>query len=379
LAGGCNDAVNGTKIKARVTDAEHGRLRNQGPLFPFCEDGKWGYLNLRGQVVIEPRFNGAYDFADERAHVQTRQASGFIDEQGKLFLVPARLEEQLDWVGSFADGWAPFSVKLKCGYLDRRGTVVIEPQFCEAREFSEGLAAVNIGATWVHQFPHPHYEGGQWGFIDKAGRLVIPARFGSVEDFSDGLSLVSANSKMSYIDKKGKAVLQLDDMEDPQRWVTGAGRFSEGLAWVRTVDRSVLSGFIDKAGTFVIEPRFKEARDFSGGLAAVAVGEKWGYVDRAGRLVICAQFREARDFSRGRAAVRTGEGWCYIDQQGTLTIPGPYNDVENFSGGLARVHLGGSFEVANDGPANWVGGAWFYINRQGENVRRAWQDGDRPW
>ncbi|HEV3260193.1 MAG TPA: WG repeat-containing protein [Gemmataceae bacterium] len=378
LAGGCQGPANTTKLKTQTAGAEQG-LTSPGPLFPFCDRGEWGYINRLGQVVIKPRFAQAYDFADGRAYVHTAHASEFIDEQGKLVVVPARLQEHVDWIGSFTEGRAAFSVKHKCGYFDRRGKVVIEPQFGDARAFSEGLAAVNVGAKYVPEFPHPHLQGGEWGFIDKAGRLVIPARFDSVEDFSEGLSLVWANSKMSYIDKKGKAVIRLDDVGDPKRWATGAGRFLEGLAWASTFGDTERFGFIDKAGKFVIRPRFEQARHFSGGLAAVAVGDKWGYVDHAGRVVIRARFREARDFSGGLAAVRIGEGWRYIDKKGMVTIPGPYNDVQNFSGHLARVHLGGRKMSFYDGPPpSWGRGAWFYINRDGKKVRRAWQDEDRP-
>ena len=38
--------------------------------------------------------------------------------------------------------------------------MAIQPQFDEATDFSEGLAAVKIG--------------GKWGFVDKSGKFVIP-------------------------------------------------------------------------------------------------------------------------------------------------------------------------------------------------------------
>ncbi len=35
-----------------------------------------------------------------------------------------------------------------------------------------------------------------------------------------------------------------------------------------------------KTGEFVIKPQFDFARDFSEGLAAVKVGDKWGYIHK---------------------------------------------------------------------------------------------------
>ena len=103
-------------------------------------------------------------------------------------------------------------------------------------------------------------------------------------------------------------------------------------------------------------------------------------MDRSGRVVIQPQFEEAQKFSEGLAAVRKGEHWRYIDKQGKAVITGAgagagrFNDAEGFTNGLARVHEGGRFERTNDGPSYWSGGAWFYIDRKGEKVRRCRND-----
>jgi hypothetical protein len=61
------------------------------------------------------------------------------------------------------------------------------------------------------------------------------------------------------------------------------GDFSEGLASV-LVDGKW--GYIDKTGQIEIEPQFKTAIKFGGGLALVEIDDKnWGYIDRKGIFV----------------------------------------------------------------------------------------------
>jgi hypothetical protein len=338
-----------------------------------------GYIDRQGEVRIQPAFRGADDFADGRALVVTELRLGYLDEQGNLLITVSSDKGRVDSASDFSDGLAAFSVNGKVGYLDRQGNVLVQPKYDDARPFSEGLAAVNEGSTTEFhpgaRMPLP--RGGKWGFIDRTGRQVIPLRFewADQEGFSGGLAVVKLDHQFAYIDRAGKVVVRTEQVE-PKRGVWWAHRFSEELALIETSlsEKDDRCGFIDKTGTWAIEPRFRRANAFSEGVAAVQVGPQWGYVDRAGRMVIKPQFEQASDFSEGAAAVRKGEFWSYINMQGQVVIAGQFNDARAFAGGLARVHEGGQFFRPPHGPSNWGRGIWFYINRKGEKVRRCQPD-----
>ncbi|MBP5241278.1 MAG: WG repeat-containing protein, partial [Bacteroidales bacterium] len=61
----------------------------------------------------------------------------------------------------FAQSTAMFPIDVggDWGFMDKTGNVVIEPQFTEAGDFSEGLAKVSV--DW------------KWGYIDQTGKFVI--------------------------------------------------------------------------------------------------------------------------------------------------------------------------------------------------------------
>jgi len=65
----------------------------------------------------------------------------------------------------------------------------------------------------------------------------------------------------------------------------------------------IVVGYIDTTGKVVVPPRFTAASRFSGGLAAVEVGQSayniWGYIDKIGKIVIQPQVNFNDNFSEG--------------------------------------------------------------------------------
>lgn len=88
------------------------------------------------------------------------------------------------------DGLYKFFKLGKWGYKDAVGKVVIEPQFDEAYNFSEGRAAVELNE--------------RLGFINKLGEVTVDYQFDTVCSYSEGLASVTKNDKCAYINKDGE-------------------------------------------------------------------------------------------------------------------------------------------------------------------------------
>ncbi len=91
----------------------------------------------------------------------------------------------------------------KYGYIGLNGNLVIAYQFDMAREFSEGLAAVNIGSQ---QSLFGGQSGGKWGYINQSGYWVIFPIFDNALNFFQGLAKVEIGLQEYYIDKKGNFI-----------------------------------------------------------------------------------------------------------------------------------------------------------------------------
>lgn len=187
------------------------------------DNNKKGIINLAGQYVIAPVFdditaeygkNGR--FVLDRAIVKIGEKYGFIDSRGKVVIEPVyELAEGFDP----KTGMAGVCLKGKFGFIDVHGKTVIPFQYqlpnitqvCgnEGYRFDAdyGLAAVR--------------KDGKWGFIDREGRLVIPYNFDEVGFFSgEGICQVVVYGKriegdpemfLGYIDLKGKYIWKADE------------------------------------------------------------------------------------------------------------------------------------------------------------------------
>ncbi|WP_409344577.1 WG repeat-containing protein [Paenibacillus sp. MBLB4367] len=244
---------------------------------------------------------------------------------------PFAISPQYDDARSFSEGLAAVQIGGKWGYIDHTGKTVVEPKYKLANNFSEGFASVQLN--------------GKWGFIDKSGQEVIKPAYEGIYGspmpmaFREGLSTVAVDEKIGFIDKAGSMVIE-------PKYDLAYG-FSEGLAAV-LVDGKL--GFIDKSGKEVVKPQYEVDEDeyselqpilFSGGLARVSKGGKWGYIDKTGKEVIALKYEGAYAFSEGMAAIVV-EGYVgFIDTTGKEVIPPTYarfyTDDYRFQEGYALV------------------------------------------
>jgi WG containing repeat len=207
-----------------------------------AKDGKWGYADLAGNVVIPLRFDFAGDFEKGVARVSQAGKYFFINRNGE------RITPEFDGAFDFSEDLAAVVVDDKIGYIRRDGTFALPPahQGASGIDFSEGLVAVRIE--------------GKVGFMDTTGSIIVKPSYDDAYPFSDGLAPVNAGGKWGYIDKKG-------DLVFPLQYRT-AHMFAEGIASVQLTD-SGKWGYIDKNGGFALSPVYDSAMPFCAGVAQV--------------------------------------------------------------------------------------------------------------
>jgi hypothetical protein len=235
--------------------------------------GLWGFVNSKGAVAIEPRFDRVKRFTEGLAAINANVV----------------------W-----DREAGAALGGKWGFINSRRETVIPPIFDDVKPFYSGVA--------VYWDAHAKL----FGLINKKGAILLRPTYtaiGSFDDsnpFHDGLARAERHGRLpSYLRPAGTVAFEC-----------ACGEFSEGLA---SIDMRGRVGYVNTKGATVIAPAFDEVRQFSEGLAAVRKGQTWGYADKKGNLVIAPRFETAHPFVDGLALAEISHArWAYIDTKGQV-------------------------------------------------------------
>ncbi len=328
-----------------ITSNLFGQPTEPDDLFPIRQNGKWGYINRKGVIIIEPQFLGVaskdylFNIGWSEGLAPVRFSNGFwgyIDKTGKTVIEP-----RFGLASRFSEGLARvMSNGRLVAYINKTGEIVIPPRYCymgDSGDFTEGLAYVEFIPGCI-SFSHSHVDRRtEYGYIDKTGKMILP-RLGGGAWFVEGLAPVgSTNSKFGYMDRQGKTIIE------PQ--FANAMSFDKGLAYVVIDKKNV---YIDKTGKTVIDPPkgyYISCCNYSEGMATVVTKDrKYGYIDTNGKIVIKPRFNGAEEFSESLAAVNVGADktysggkWGYIDKTGKVIIDFNFVRAEPFHNGLALI------------------------------------------
>lgn len=299
-------------------------------LFPiFDASGKYGFIDVGGQVVIAPRFDGAERFSEGLAAVSVGGRWGFIDASGAVVIQPrwesvlpfseglARVIEKRDWTIENDSNYE----RLLCGYIDRTGRYVIPARFrLQCGSFHDGRAATEVDVLDTETFGK---HGGSFGYIDASGEWAVTPSYDQGWDFHEGLALAArllpdTTYSRTFIDPAG-VPFQIPAGWEPASWVG----FSEGRAVVRE-PATGRWGAIDRKGALVFAIDADALEPFAGGLAVIRRGDRFGYVGLAGDVRIAPVFACAEPFSDGlgRVCKVDTRDELYLDATGKVVLEG---------------------------------------------------------
>lgn len=214
------------------------RVQAQG--FTVARDeatGKYGY-KANGIWIINPEYDRAEAFSESMAVVRKDGKYGYIDVSGRL-VIPVKYQD----AGSFSAGLAPVCLYGKYGYVDKSGEMVVPFKYSYAFPFSEGLAAVELN--------------GKVAYIGPDGKTVIPYMLDSGKPFKDGIAEVTVDGQTKYMDKVGNIFDEVSEafssfsgfarhmIEEKVNAWQKKGRYEKTADWMARVNESTRQHMVD--------------------------------------------------------------------------------------------------------------------------------------
>ncbi|PJZ79180.1 WG repeat-containing protein [Leptospira meyeri] len=206
--------------------------------------------------------------------------SGLITEEGELITKPI-----YKYIFPSSDGIFRVSQegRFDTGYLDSNGTLITGLVFgSSSNDFNEGYAKVQTNKCLKTNFG----EYCLTGFINHSGNFAIPSIFHEAGDFSEGTTNVAIVEKFP--------------------------------------EPHILSGIINKSGSFVIKPSSdRYYRNFSSGMAAFSDNKTglYGYININGETIAKPIYDFAFDFTGNHALVEKNNEYAVIKNDGSYVFP----------------------------------------------------------
>lgn len=323
-------------------------------LFPYlAANGKYGFVTEDGHMVIEPTYEEAEPFVEDRAAVRFKDRWGFIDTNGRWIVAP-----KYTHVWAYRNGEASAAIVTP---PTRRGLVDINP-------FHHSGKIVNYRfdkqghrlETWRGDvFDVSPSERARFESMPRTSRPAAPANcqcaFVSWMGFVDGFAVVAKRGQpgLGIIDQQGNLVVgyqKYDDLRHPVRgFFVGHGVHGWGIL---DASRNVEVVPFDRADLDQVKILDEGSTQLA--LAVQRDNKTWDVLDPSGK-VLRAGFHGVWGARENVIAVQNGAGLVgALSPDGEWIFPPRYHSLFTFKGGLARV-------TSNKQE--------FYIDRQGHEYR----------
>lgn len=278
-------------------------------LFAAFKNKKWGYRNLKGEWVIEAKFESAFQFYHNRATIKQNGLYYLIDGTGKIL---SEGYKDLSFTGN-NDRYRFSNDNQLYGAIDSTGKVIIQPEY---RYICTKGSPVGV-----------RDKNGRYYYIDaQTGKQLWNKEFSDLTPFVNGVALVIDKVRLYAIDAGGKQISEAID------GIYSLSEFSDGLAWVRPYRFQKLFDRNNKeAGVFRIDNLVDVIMLNSDYAYYAVLGDYnssrrnydtlWGVLNRNMQPIIPATYKTIKYLGNHRFAVlRPDNGWQVVDKTNKVLL-----------------------------------------------------------
>ncbi len=249
---GCKDSSPSTSQEiTAIPPKQEEKPHFENLFYARVNDGQvWYFIDRTGKRCTWEPYQETLDFSEGLAAVKKNGRWGYIDPTEKV-VIPFRYTH----ARSFFHGVARVRLDDNFVYINKLGktgqpaspdTTILKP------EFSEGLKSFSARVDPKKgQFSA---DGRVVGYINEKGYIVIPATFEAGGEFAFGLAPAQLLGEATEKQKQLEKVLSEKEQGDDyllRKYSTNTEFITPGLV-----------GYIDVNGSWIIQPKFKDAYEF---------------------------------------------------------------------------------------------------------------------
>lgn len=167
-------------------------------------------ININGDVIINLSNVTNHGISEDLIKTSKNNEVMFINYSGEEIV---QSNQELEYENLFSEGMLVISKTMSTsqstndklyGYMNKLGSIIIEPKYLYACDFTEGLAVVKD-------------KNNKFGYIDMQGNYVIPPIYEEASSFSEGLAsvmqIIGEERSHMYIDHTGEIIIEFNTDE----------------------------------------------------------------------------------------------------------------------------------------------------------------------
>ena len=269
---------------------------------PFSEgfacvkkNGKYGYINRLGEIVIDFVYKDAFPFEGSIARVVC-----CTDERENYYAL-----------------------------INRKGELITNYKWNIIRNFHEGFAAA---------MDNEIENDNRWTFINEEGKPISKNRYYEVGNFNNGIAGIDffRNTGIIIGEKQYQGVITKDGSVEKKNPLTGdhiviPSSFQD--AWfpkegLLAIKKDGKFGFANEYFNIIIPNKFTKVESFSNGWGKVWQNKYWAFIDKKGRFfgkIQSSYYDLAIQLKQKLFIVEKNEKWGIIALNGNIILPINYN------------------------------------------------------
>ena len=341
-------------------NVESGSYKNEYFLYPIKKDGKYAFINRKGEIVVEGLVN------DRDIYGILCPAYGVVNMSNTIYnYLGENITDKLNQYDSYDEfygGIATVSHDEKWGYVDVFANEITDIKYTKAGKLINGLAVAiktenlvdlvnnegkikEINRNKIVRTPldnKPMFSN--YTITDESGKTIMFT--GLDNEWNNGMRIAYNNAirekgtegaSYMFLDMNNKVVISEENLK---QYKLGKNidkyRFYNDLAYVENEQEKA---YIDKTGKKVIDVPYDDAQPFSCNRAIVTSNGKSGVIDTSGKLIVVPKYDYIFAYSENIAGYLENGFYGFMDLNGDTIIEPQFKQVGSFHGGICQIQL----------------------------------------